>query len=50
MIINGKCKGSNNPIVQEIISIPPSQTDPNGSYTGRPLDKTQIPVQDADDL
>lgn len=25
-------------------------TDPNGSYTGRPLDKDEIPVQDADDL
>lgn len=25
-------------------------TDPDGSYTGRPLDKDQKPVQDADDL
>lgn len=25
-------------------------TDPNGSYNGRPLDKDEIPVQDADDL
>lgn len=24
--------------------------DPNGSYTGRPLDKYEKPVQDADDL
>ena len=25
-------------------------TDPNGSYTGRPHDPKEIPVQDADDL
>jgi len=25
-------------------------TDPNGSYTGRPLDPNEKPVQDADDL
>lgn len=24
--------------------------DPQGSYTGRPKDKYEIPVQDADDL
>ena len=25
-------------------------TDPNGSYTGRPQDPNEKPVQDADDL
>jgi hypothetical protein len=25
-------------------------TDPNGSYTGVPLDESEQPVQDADDL
>lgn len=30
---------------QEIIS-----TDPNGSYTGRPQDPNERPIQDADDL
>lgn len=25
-------------------------TDPFGSYTGRPLDKNEKPIQDADDL
>ena len=25
-------------------------TDPNGSYTGQPLDWDSVPVQDADDL
>ena len=28
----------------------PSKTDVNGSYTGRPKNKEEIPVQDADDL
>ena len=26
------------------------ETDPNGSYTGRPKDPTDKPIQDADDL
>jgi hypothetical protein len=26
------------------------RTDPNGSYTGRPKDLNEVPVQDADDL
>lgn len=26
------------------------ETDPNGSYTGRPKDPYEKPVQDADDL
>ena len=26
------------------------ETDPNGSYTGKPLVKNEKPVQDADDL
>ena len=28
----------------------PSDTDVNGSYTGKPKNKKEIPVQDADDL
>lgn len=28
----------------------PSDTDVNGSYTGRPKNKHEKPVQDADDL
>lgn len=46
----GKCKGSDSKQVQAIINQPPSHTDPNGSYTGKPLDKNEIPTQDADDL
>lgn len=25
-------------------------SDPNGMYTGRPIDKDEKPIQDADDL
>ncbi len=28
----------------------PSDTDVNGSYTGKPKNKRETPVQDADDL
>lgn len=28
----------------------PINTDPNGSYTGRPDDPYERPIQDADDL
>ena len=28
----------------------PIVTDPNGSYTGRPVDSYDRPIQDADDL
>ena len=37
-------------IVREIAQTPPSPTDPNGSYTGKPMDEEEKPVQDADDL
>ena len=30
--------------------VEPSDTDVNGSYTGRPKNKREVPVQDADDL
>ena len=36
-----------NPIVSDPA---PIVTDPNGSYTGRPKDPEDKPVQDADDL
>ena len=32
------------------LSNPPSNTDPQGSYTGIPLDPKECPTQDADDL
>ena len=34
----------------DMIHLPPSRTDPEGWYTGRPLDFKDRPVQDADDL
>lgn len=37
-------------IAREIADQPPSLTDPNGSYTGKPTDRMEKPVQDADDL
>ena len=40
----------NDPLVQSMVNMPPSKTDPQGSYTGNPLDENERPVQDADDL
>ncbi|MEG0178308.1 MAG: hypothetical protein RR573_03065 [Oscillospiraceae bacterium] len=43
-------QNNNNDIVKSIINEPPSKTDPNGSYTGKPKIKYEKPEQDADDL
>ncbi|MBQ3008270.1 MAG: hypothetical protein IJD80_01665 [Oscillospiraceae bacterium] len=43
-------KITNDPVVQQIINQKSSKADPDGSYTGKPFDKTEEPVQDADDL
>lgn len=32
------------------VFVEPSKTDVNGSYTGKPMNKKETPVQDADDL
>ena len=38
-------------VVQAYNNSPASKAcDPQGSYTGRPEDKNEVPVQDADDL
>lgn len=37
-------------IVKELVCGFKSQTDPMGSWTGRPLEDGELPVQDADDL
>jgi hypothetical protein len=37
-------------MVKQIIGDPVSETDPLGSYTGRPVNMVEKPVQDADDL
>lgn len=39
-----------NPVVRAIVNQPPSNTDPNGSYTGKPVHPDEKPQQDADDL
>lgn len=36
--------------VRRIVETPPSNTDPQGSWTGKPMDEDDVPVQDADDL
>ncbi len=36
--------------VASIIYGPPSKFDPQGMYTGKPMDESDQPVQDADDL
>ena len=36
--------------VRRIVETPPSSTDPQGSWTGKPMDEHDVPVQDADDL
>lgn len=43
-------KKSAEQIAEEIAAQPPSPTDPDGSYTGKPVDQQEQPVQDADDL
>ena len=36
--------------VEAIVNEGPSFTDPQGSWTGKPMDERDVPVQDADDL
>lgn len=35
---------------RELSQFTAAKTDPQGSWTGRPLDPQEVPVQDADDL
>lgn len=35
---------------KELSQFTSAKTDPMGSWTGRPLDPYEVPVQDADDL
>ena len=44
------CHRKKKKAVEQIVNLPPSATDPNGSYTGKPMDESEVPVQDADDL
>ena len=36
--------------LEQIISMQSSTADPNGSYTGVPINPNEQPIQDADDL
>jgi hypothetical protein len=33
-----------------VMSVKPSKDDPTGSYTGKPINPNEKPVQDSDDL
>lgn len=37
-------------ILNSIVHPQPSKEDPNGMYTGLPVEYGEVPVQDADDL
>ncbi len=37
-------------VVEQMLEQGPSFTDPLGSWTGRPAEEHETPVQDADDL
>ncbi len=37
-------------VLNSIVHPKPSKEDPNGMYTGLPVEYGEIPVQDADDL
>lgn len=45
-----KRKQKKDETVRQIIAEPPSFTDPQGSWTGKPAEAWETPVQDADDL
>jgi len=36
--------------LKEMITPKPSKEDPEGSYTGLPVNENEVPVQDVDDL
>lgn len=37
-------------VLQSILKIGPSKDDPQGMYTGKPMNPGEVPVQDSDDL
>lgn len=45
-----KRKVTNDPLVVSMSNHKTEKNDPNGSYTGVPVDINEVPVQDADDL
>jgi len=45
-----KIKEKSEAVAKAYVSGEMLRTDPQGSYTGKPIDKYETPVQDADDL
>jgi hypothetical protein len=39
-----------NRVAKVVKAMAPSKSDPSGSFTGKPLDPHEKPVQDVDDL
>ncbi len=37
-------------VIDAFVSPKMKKSDPQGSYTGKPVNKNEVPVQDADDL
>ncbi len=37
-------------VIKAFVTRNSKKSDPNGSYTGVPLNKNEVPTQDADDL
>ncbi len=37
-------------VIKAFVTRNSKKTDPNGSYTGVPINKNEVPTQDADDL
>ncbi len=37
-------------VINQVIRMKSCKTDPQGSYTGKPVNPYEVPVQDADDL
>ena len=48
--LSGRDKVRVSRLVEHMIAIPPSRTDPTGRYTGRPMITYAVPVQAAADL
>lgn len=45
-----KIKSKTKEVLKAFVSRGTMRADPMGSYTGKPIEKDQVPVQDADDL
>lgn len=48
--VNQRIKKLGEEIAKEFVTRDSLKTDPLGSWTGTPLDKEDVPTQDADDL